>query len=103
MTGAVSESHHDCSNQNHPIGSVSMTPPTVRLGLPQIIPVAPVQVCEKYSGPARTGLIPLNKSVHSRLRKNGIFSFSHNDLHLRIRLVEDAFLVYPLGHQRRTK
>jgi hypothetical protein len=46
-----------------------MSPPTVRLGFHQIIPMAPVQVCEKYSGPARTGLIPLNKSVHSRLRK----------------------------------
>jgi hypothetical protein len=48
-------------------------------------------------------LIPLNKSVHSRLRKNGIFPFSYNGLHLRIRLVEDAFLVYPLDHKRRTK
>lgn len=80
-----------------------MTSPTTWLGLHQIIPVTPEQVCEKHLRPVRTGLITLNNLDRSRLRKNVIFPFSHRYLRLRIRLVEDVFLVYPLGHQRRTK
>lgn len=80
-----------------------MTSPTTWLGLHQIFPVTPEQVCEKHLSPVQAGLISLNNQDRYRLRKNVIFPFLQKYLRLRIRLVEDVFLVYPLGHQMRTK